>query len=60
MCAQTFTGSCTMMMSTNGEDGTLASKLYQQHLQAAPPCGPARHLSWGPHAPEGAEHRFFR
>ena len=39
--AHTFTGSCTMMMSTNGEDGTLASKLYQQHQQAAPPCSPS-------------------
>ena len=38
--AHTFTGSCTMMMSTNGEDGTLASKLCQQHHQAAPMAAP--------------------
>ena len=38
--AHTFTGSCTMMMSTNGEDGSLASKLYQQHHQAAPMAAP--------------------
>ena len=38
--AHTFTGSCTMMMSTNGEDGTFASKLYQQHHQAAPMAAP--------------------
>ena len=46
LVARTFTGSCTMMMSTNSEDGTLASKLYQQHLQAAPPCSPST-SRWG-------------
>ena len=36
--AKTFTGWYTMMMLTNGEDRSLASKLYQQHHQAAPPA----------------------
>ena len=36
--AQTFTGQCTMMMPTYGDDGSHDSKVYQQQQQAAPPA----------------------
>ena len=47
--AQTFMRCTTMMMTTYGDDGCHASKVYQHQHQAAPPaCSVRREMTEGP------------